>query len=611
MGRVWRGHDQTLHRRVAVKEVVLPAGIPPEEREQLLRRTMREARLAGKLSHPGIITVHDVVKDGDTPWIVMEFIPGQSLGNLITENGRLPWERVAAIGLEIAEALAHAHAVGIVHRDLKPDNILIHGSRTVLTDFGIARALDDSAGTRLTRTGTVIGTPQYMPPEQLRGADVTTAGDLWSLGATLYTAVEGRAPFDAATLASLFHAILYQPVPAPRYAGHLTSVLDGLLAKNPDQRPTARTLVSLLNTLHHVRTRPRYQPAVRPGGMPRRPEWPRSDAGTTGRNGSGRRTLVLALIATAVMGIAAAMRAAFEPDEDGPSHRADTAGLADYTAEVYSVVFSPDGKTLASGSRDYTLDLWNAADASLVATILARSVVHAVAFSPDGKNIATGDWDNRVRLWRVADRRLVTTITRHTNSVYAVAFSPDGGTLASAGLDRTVRLWSVPGGAPVATFGGHTDNVGSVAFSPDGKTLASGGWDGTVRLWDVAGESPLATLTGHTDRVLSVAFSPDGQSIASGGQDGRVRLWDMASRTTTTTFGGHTGSVTGVAYTPDGKKIAGAGVDGTVRIWDIAGRSETIVLPGNAGALHSVAISPDGKTVASAGTEGVDLESLR
>lgn len=245
MGRVWRGVDQQLFgREVAIKEIRFPVGLDDGDRAMLLRRFTDEARAAVTLSHPGIITIHDVVEHRGAPVIVMEFIRGQSLAAAIRRHGRLPAQRVAEIGSAMLDALAEAHAARIVHRDIKPDNVLLTKDRVVLTDFGIAHLAD--ATTRLSHSGIVIGTPHYMPPEQLEGKRPTPTNDLWALGATLYHAVEGRLPFDAEGIHALAVAVFTRPHQPPVHAGPLAPVLDALLTKDPARRPEIAEVAELL-----------------------------------------------------------------------------------------------------------------------------------------------------------------------------------------------------------------------------------------------------------------------------------------------------------------------------------------------------------------------------
>ncbi|MFI6007085.1 serine/threonine-protein kinase [Streptomyces sp. NPDC051366] len=243
MGTVWRALDRALHREVAVKEVRSAAGRDdPEFRRMLRERVLREARAQARISHPNVATIHHIVDEGEHPWLVMELLPGHSLDQRL-EQGPLPPAEAARTGREVLAGLRAAHAAGIHHRDVKPANVLIRANGSaVLTDFGIA-ALQDA--TSLTMTGEVIGTPEYLAPERIRGADLP-ASDLWSLGMMLYVCVEGVSPMRRATTLATLAAVLDEPVPAPRRAGPLAAVLAELLVRDPAARPAAERLDRLL-----------------------------------------------------------------------------------------------------------------------------------------------------------------------------------------------------------------------------------------------------------------------------------------------------------------------------------------------------------------------------
>jgi len=237
MGTVWLATDRVLERQVAVKEVTYSMHVTEEERAILRERTMREARAAGRLEHPHVTTVYDVVEEGGKPWLVMKHVAARSLQEIIEERGPLPPAEVARIGLHVLDALGAAHALGIVHRDVKPANVLVGPDGSgCLTDFGIATTTGDSS---LTTNGALIGSPSYMAPERAHGDEPRPPVDLWALGATLYAAVEGRPPFDGGeSMATLMSVVSEPPAPMLR-AGPLEPVLRGLLTKDPDQRSTA------------------------------------------------------------------------------------------------------------------------------------------------------------------------------------------------------------------------------------------------------------------------------------------------------------------------------------------------------------------------------------
>ncbi|MFJ6794858.1 serine/threonine-protein kinase [Streptomyces sp. NPDC091268] len=237
MGKVWRAHDDLLHRTVAVKELTAGLYVAQADRDVMHARTQKEARAAARIQHPAVVTVHDVLEHDDRPWIVMEYIDGPSLADAAKSAGAIEPREAARIGLHVLGALRAAHAVGVLHRDVKPGNVLLaKDGRVLLTDFGIAAIEGDSS---ITRTGELVGSIDYLAPERVTGGAPDPASDLWSLGATLYTAAEGRSPFRRTSPISSLQAVVNDEPPALRRSGALGPVITALLRKDPAQRPSA------------------------------------------------------------------------------------------------------------------------------------------------------------------------------------------------------------------------------------------------------------------------------------------------------------------------------------------------------------------------------------
>jgi hypothetical protein len=254
MGIVWLAEDRTIGRRVAIKELHLPDGVPPDERGVFEERVLREARTAGRLNDPAVVTVYDVLQESGSTYIVMELIQAPTLSDLVKKSGPLPQDAVAGLAGQLLSALEAAHHAGVVHRDVKPSNVMVlPNGRVKLTDFGIAQSLDDP---RLTTSGILIGSPTYIAPERIQGAEAEPASDLWSLGQVLFYAVEGYSPYERPTTAATMHAIISEVPYLTRCQGPLASVIMGLLINTPQARLRAEQVRGLLAQITGPNTGP-------------------------------------------------------------------------------------------------------------------------------------------------------------------------------------------------------------------------------------------------------------------------------------------------------------------------------------------------------------------
>jgi tRNA A-37 threonylcarbamoyl transferase component Bud32 len=357
MGRVWLARDEMLDRDVAVKEFVPPEWMTEDEQNRLRDRTLREARSAGRLNHPHVVRVFDVVHEDDQPWIVMEYVPSRSLYQVISEDGPYSPGAAARIGLAVLDALTAAHRAGVLHRDVKPHNVLIGtDGRVVLTDFGLATFVDDGS---VTGPGLVVGSPQYVSPERARDGASTVESDLWSFGATLYAAVEGRSPYARENAMSTLMALATEEPDPTERAGLLEPVLMGLLRQDPAARLTAIEVERRLRMIVAATPGGVGIPAQRTGGtvfmtdsngavVPRAttahasaPVRPRASA-----SAHPRPTLVVAgLVAVAVLAVGGVV-ASYLVRRDGGTPAAAPSAVASTPAMV-SAGFSP---TVCGGS---------------------------------------------------------------------------------------------------------------------------------------------------------------------------------------------------------------------------------------------------------------------
>ena len=638
MGTVWLAEDQLVQRRVAVKELRPPPGLPDAELDTFRNRALREATNAARIRHPGAVTLYDVIPataDDDAIYLVMEYIEGPTLDQLIVASGRLTDTVVAAYGLQLLDVLAAAHSLGMVHRDVKPANIMIApGGQVKLADFGIAHIFGDA---RITNSG-VMGTQAYMAPELFESAPITPAADLWALGATLFHAVHGRGPFDRETTAATLRAILIDDIPAPQCAPALATVISGLLQRDPARRTTAgqaqlrQAAGAGIPSPPAVGQPPAWKPAMTTR-VPSAPPVAGPSAAPTGPTSRPRRgRLVIGLGATLVIAIAAGVTGtllAAHPGgtPHGPGPTADTTVPAAHAtttltlrasaantsnSEVTRMAFNSDGKLLATATMGGSVALRNAASGAAITSL--PSYAGPMAFSPDGQVLAFLNSQAELELWNTANRKPIGVL----NSDMApddAAFSPDGATLAMVG-DDGVQLWDVstrtlmntlplPGSAAADT----------VVFSPDGKTLAAGdSLTGDVSLWNLSSQTvasvPPAFPKGLYGLGSWMAFSPDGGTLAIAGNNAvagtGIRLWDISSRTWGASMNdpGSMG-VPGIAFSPDGRTLAAADAGGTVYLWD-TGTGKVVASQAEAGA-SDVAFSADGKTLAVGGTSRISL----
>jgi serine/threonine protein kinase/predicted RNA-binding Zn-ribbon protein involved in translation (DUF1610 family) len=611
MGVVLKAFEPALHRHVAIK--VLSPVLAGSATARL--RFTREAKAAAAVSHDHVVVVHGVHETDGLPYLVMEYIAGESLQDRIDRAGPLEPVDIVRIGLQTASGLAAAHAQGLIHRDIKPANLLLENglARVTITDFGLARAIDDVA---LTQHGVITGTPEYMAPEQARGeSTIDHRADLFSLGSVLYAMATGLPPFRAATtVAVLRQACDQAPQPLREVNADMPAWLETfiarLLEKNPaDRFQSAAEVAQLLEGyLAHLRQPRTVAPpdlsAARPGS--------RSVSGARRRRLLGGVAVALgtALIGLLVLSLLRMQVAPPAPKPDREPRHPVAVPLE--KNDVWSVAISKDGKFLVAGAGYWDqpgeIGVWELSSRDPLQRFTEDLGVASVAISPNGRLLATGSWTGHVRVYDWAVGKQVYDFP--VDHVARVAFSPDGQMLVTAAENpNTVQLWDMNQGKLVADLPhpqGEKFRLHCVTFSPGGdRVLAGGGqWEpgglAQATIWDVASKQQVGKLIGHTRPILGVCYSPDGKTIATGANDMTVRLWDAASGKCIKTLAGHKAWVESVVFSADGNTLVSGSLDGTARFWDVADGTEKgrVTLPGG---VRAVCFSPSGNLVVGGG----------
>jgi WD40 repeat protein/serine/threonine protein kinase len=649
-GDVHLAEDTRLGRRVALK-------VLPRERAfggRALERFRREAAITARLDHPGICTVYEAGEDGGTAWIAMKYVEGETLaqwtastrGELVesadpafarisTEVSRSVGDvrsregamRMVEIVEKAARALHAAHEAGLVHRDIKPGNIIVTPEREpVLLDFGLARQEgDDSA---LTLTGTLMGTPAYMSPEQLMAQRIALdrRTDVYSLGVTLYECLTLRLPFEAPTREQLYQRILTSdPEDARRHNAEipvdLRVVLETALEKDRERR--YRTALDLAEDLRRVRMREpiRARPA---GPWVRLRRWGQRNPATAAATVS----LFLALSAGLGASLHLLRETRRERDakesarRDADRQRGEAEEARDATARALrraralglaSASFEAEQRdpvlalhlAARAGELETTAAVMERLHGALAATREIACLPHggevlAVAWSPAGDRLATACDDGKARIWD-ASGRASAVLEGHAGPVLGVAFAEGGDRLLTVSRDGTARLWGVDG-KPLAVLRGHGGPVRR------GAALPGGGWattsdDGTARLWSAeGGEGPV--LPCGPAPVTALAIAPGGRHVAAGSGDGTARVFDREGRLVVTVKekgDGRTG-IGALAFSPAGDRlVAGARPGG--HLWDLEGKP-LASFDEHVNLVRDAAWSPDGKRFATSCTEG-------
>jgi WD40 repeat protein len=627
MGLVLKALDPALHRVVAIKVLAPQLATSANARQRFLR----EARAAASVSHDHVASIYAVDEVRGLPFLVMPCIAGRSLQERIDRSGPLGLKEILRIGMQVAQGLAAAHAQGLIHRDIKPANILLENGveRVKITDFGLARAVDDAS---LTQSGVVAGTPPYMAPEQAQGEAIDARADLFSLGSVLYAMATGHPPFRAKTVMGVLRRVSdEEPRPIRAINPEIPEWLEALVARLHAKDPAARfqTAAEVADALgRHLVQLQHPAPAPGPGprpGIARRVRIPRwSDVvgvvllmivGLLAAEAAGI-THVAGLLATDLRIRTPGGSLVVEVDDPAVVVRVDGADdeLVIKGAGIHEVRLHPGLHRLKATKGGRTI-LFEEITIHRDGQSLVKVRHEADAEPAISRRIGRDDRPDRP-LPPAQDRgegaptlAPVRSLADLGAQVWTVAYSPDGRRLIWGGQSRNLVVCEPPDGPPHVIEAGE-GGTPSITFSPDGRTIARGGGDGSIRLWDADSKKALATFKWQDKRVYGLAFSPDGKVLAAGAYDGSVKVWDLGSSRELPAPPVQPLPIGAIHFTPDGKTLVLSTGDwteymkpGEVTFWDVATAAPRGVMWGFRCRVAALAVAPDGRTVAAGTSE--------
>jgi WD40 repeat protein/serine/threonine protein kinase len=664
MGSVYKAYDSHLHRQVALK---IPH-LGPEDGPEVLERFYREARIAATFDHPNLCPVYTVDHVDGVHYLAMPLFDGQPLSKCLDHGQPLAQRPVAALVRMVALAMEEAHHRGVVHCDLKPSNIMADRHRLlVIVDFGLSlrsgwldkehgAAVPLDGGSRITRAGSILGTPSYMAPEQVYGdaAAIGLGCDIYSLGVILYELLTGHLPFEGPTAVVLGLIRVSEPPRPSALRPDVKLSLEAICQKAMAKRPADRfvSMGAFAASLKYFLDHGEYtQAGAVPAGL-FRPEVRADDAPT-----SEERQLVERLLADVTQ------------ESDGPESEFSEVpawlrhirafALSNWrfwqqkqlvlvlvvliaSVSVYLAVWAgslvsrrwnnfgqgstsskngnpagprsgPRAGSLEGGAPIVTRPRRALPGPPLrqVSRLVAQGgPVYVVAISRGGERVVSASSDGVIRVWDLKTTRFIRSLIDGNGAIRALVISPDGRRALSGGEDKVLRLWDLDaGGSPLRRFKGHRNSIWAVAFTPDGRHALSGGGvfdrptgkdtDTAIRVWDLEKDQPVALWPGRPGLVDALAVSPDGSLALSSSAGGRARLWEVATGSELRSFPGQKQLELHAIFTPDGRYALVTADGNLIRVFEIPSGMEVRQLRGHTGKVDSLAVSPDGKFLVS------------